>query len=102
MTLLALAYGLAGLGYIISATFLPVIARQSIPGSPWLDLFWPIFGLGVMVGAPVASRIRSQLDMRLRLVLCYLIQGSGILVGRPLMPGTSSAPAFFFSSQPSL
>ena len=81
LTLLALAYGLAGLGYIISATFLPVIARQSIPGSPWLDLFWPIFGLGVMVGALVASRIRSQLDMRLRLVLCYLIQGSGILVG---------------------
>jgi predicted MFS family arabinose efflux permease len=81
LTLLALAYGLAGLGYIISATFLPVIARQSIPGSPWLDLFWPIFGLGIMIGALVASRIRSPLDMRLRLMVCYLIQGSGILVG---------------------
>ncbi|MEO8542268.1 MAG: YbfB/YjiJ family MFS transporter [Betaproteobacteria bacterium] len=81
LALLALAYGLAGLGYIISATFLPVIARQSIPGSPWLDLFWPIFGLGIMIGALVASRIRSQWDMRLRLIVCYLIQGSGILVG---------------------
>lgn len=81
LSLLALAYGLAGLGYIISATFLPVIARQSIPGSPWLDLFWPIFGLGVIIGALVASRVRTPKDMRLRLVVCYWIQGSGILVG---------------------
>ena len=81
LVLLALAYGLAGLGYIISATFLPVIARQSIPGSPLLDLFWPIFGLGIIIGALVASRIRSKLDLRLRLVVCYLIQGAGILVG---------------------
>jgi len=81
LVLLALAYGLAGLGYIISATFLPVIARQSIPGSPLLDLFWPIFGLGVIIGALVASRIRGPLDLRLRLVVCYLIQGSGIVVG---------------------
>ena len=44
-------YGCAGFGYIITATFLPVIARQALPGSPWLDLFWPIFGLGVIVGA---------------------------------------------------
>lgn len=38
---LTLAYGLAGFGYIITATFLPVIARAALPGSPWLDLFWP-------------------------------------------------------------
>ncbi len=81
LALLALAYGLAGLGYIISATFLPVIARQSIPGSPLLDLFWPIFGLGIVIGALVASRIRARLDLRLRLVVCYLIQGSGIVIG---------------------
>jgi hypothetical protein len=48
---LTLAYGLAGFGYIITATFLPVIARQAMPGSVWADLFWPILGAGVMVGA---------------------------------------------------
>ena len=46
VALLALAYGLAGFGYIITATFLPVIARQSLSGSPWLDMFWPILGAG--------------------------------------------------------
>ena len=39
-------YGLAGFGYIITATFLPVIARQALPGSPWPDFFWPLFGAG--------------------------------------------------------
>jgi MFS family permease len=81
ITLLTLAYGLAGFGYIITATFLPVIARQSLPGSPWLDMFWPIFGLGVIGGALVASRMRTRLDLRLLLAICYAIQALGIGVG---------------------
>ena len=79
--LLAGAYGLAGFGYIITATFLPVIARQAMPGSPWLDLFWPIFGAGVMTGAALASRIRGAGDQRLRLAACYFVQALGILTG---------------------
>ena len=78
---LALAYGLAGLGYIVTATFLPVIARQALPGSPWLDMFWPIFGLGVMVGALLATRVRMTLDMRLLLAGCYAVQAAGIAIG---------------------
>lgn len=77
-SLLAIAYGLSGFGYIISATFLPVIARQALPGSVWLDLFWPIFGIGVIAGALIASRIRTVGDLRLRLAVCYLIQALGI------------------------
>jgi len=81
IALLAASYGLAGLGYIVSATFLPVIARQAIAQSVWLDLFWPIFGLGIMVGALIASRIRSASDLRSRLAACYLLQASGVAVG---------------------
>lgn len=81
VTTLTLAYGLAGFGYIITATFLPVIARQSLPGSPWLDMFWPIFGLGVIAGALIASRMRTRLDLRLPLAICYAIQALGIGVG---------------------
>lgn len=78
MSLLTLAYGLAGIGYIITATFLPVIARQALPGSHWLDLFWPLFGLGVMLGAMGASRLSPQGDLRLRLAGCYLLQAAGV------------------------
>jgi MFS family permease len=78
MGLLTVAYGLAGIGYIITATFLPVIARQALPGSRWLDMFWPLFGVGVMLGAIGASRLRRAGDLRLRLAACYAIQAIGI------------------------
>ena len=77
---LALAYGLAGFGYIVTATFLPVIARGALPGSPWLDLFWPLFGLGVVLGAITASRVSAHRDMRLLLTGCYLVQAVGIAI----------------------
>ncbi len=79
MALLAFAYGIAGFGYIITATFLPVIARQALPGSPWLDMFWPIFGLGVIAGALIASRIRFTGDLRLLLAGCYAVQSLGVM-----------------------
>jgi predicted MFS family arabinose efflux permease len=78
MGLLTLAYGLAGIGYIITATFLPVIARQALPGSHWLDLFWPLVGLGATLGALVASRLSSTADLRLRLAVCYFLQACGV------------------------
>jgi len=78
MALLTLAYSLAGFGYIITATFLPVIARAALPGSAWLDLFWPIFGLGVMLGALLAARLPHGADLRVRLGVCYGVQALGI------------------------
>jgi predicted MFS family arabinose efflux permease len=81
LALLALAYALAGFGYIISATFLPVIARQALTGSPWLDLFWPIFGLGVIVGALLATRVRMHGDLRRLLAFGYAVQATGIAAG---------------------
>ncbi len=89
VALLALAYGLAGFGYIITATFLPVIARSALPGSAWLDLFWPILGLGVIIGALVASRIPAGGDRRKLLAFCYVLQALGVITSVlwPTLPG---------------
>jgi hypothetical protein len=78
MLWLAGAYGLAGFGYIITATFLPVIAREAMPGSVWIDFFWPIFGIGVITGALLATRIPATGDYRHLLAGCYLVQALGI------------------------
>jgi predicted MFS family arabinose efflux permease len=79
---LAFAYGISGFGYIVTATFLPVIARSALaPDSPWLDLFWPIFGAGVIVGALLATRTRVAADLRLLLAGAYLVQAVGIAIG---------------------
>lgn len=81
---LTVAYGLSGFGYIITATFLPVIARAALPGSAWLDLFWPILGLGVACGALLATRIPARIDPRLVLVGCYLMQATGVALSNLL------------------
>jgi len=73
-----IGYGIAGFGYIITATFLPVIARQALPGSAWPDFFWPIFGAGVAIGAFGATRLPVQGDQRLLLCIAYLMQAAGI------------------------
>jgi predicted MFS family arabinose efflux permease len=82
-------YGLAGFGYIITATFLPVIARQALPGSPWPDLFWPLFGLAVIPGAILGARLPLHWDNRLLLAGCYAMQALGVLlsVAWPSVPG---------------
>jgi predicted MFS family arabinose efflux permease len=89
LPVLTLAYGLAGFGYIVTATFLPVIARTALPGSAWLDLFWPIFGAGIMVGAVLATRIPARLDRRWLLTACYTLQALGVLCSLvlPSLPG---------------
>jgi len=75
-----LAYGLAGFGYIITATFLPVIARQALPGSFWPDFFWPLFGLCVALGALGATRIPVHADQRLLLAISYVMQAIGVII----------------------
>ncbi len=79
--LFTLAYGLAGLGYIVTATFLPVIARQALPGSVWLDLFWPLLGLGVAVGAFLSTRLPAHTDRRQLLMAGYAMQALGVMLG---------------------
>lgn len=85
--LLTLAYGLAGLGYIVTATFLPVIARAALPaGSPWPDLFWPMFGAGVALGAALSTRTPAGWDRRRLLMAAYAVQAGSIALSL-LWPG---------------
>ena len=78
LALLIAGYGCAGFGYIVSATFLPVIARQALPGSPWLNLFWPLLGVGVVVGALLTTRVPLARELRHMLALCHGVQAAGV------------------------
>lgn len=78
---LAFLYGIPGFGYIITATFLPVIARHALPGSSWPDLFWPMFGAALIVGALLAARLPGHWDNRTLLAACYVLQACGIALG---------------------
>jgi MFS family permease len=74
-----LSYGLSGLGYIISATFLPVMARLAIPDSSLLDYFWPLFGVCVAIGALLSTQIPVHYDQRLLLSVSYIMQAAGVI-----------------------
>ncbi|CAD6561030.1 hypothetical protein LMG27952_07323 [Paraburkholderia hiiakae] len=78
---LVLLYGVPGFGYIITATFLPVIARHALPGSAWPDLFWPMFGAALIAGALLAARFPLHWDNRLMLAGAYVLQAVGIALG---------------------
>ncbi|MBB5506399.1 YbfB/YjiJ family MFS transporter [Paraburkholderia atlantica] len=78
---LVLLYGIPGFGYIITATFLPVIARHALPGSAWPDLFWPMFGAALIVGALFAARLPLHWDNRALLGGAYVLQAFGIALG---------------------
>ncbi|MCB4321517.1 YbfB/YjiJ family MFS transporter [Alcaligenes sp. 13f] len=79
MALFAFSYGLAGFGYIITATYLPVIARESLPPSAWLDLFWPAFGFAAVIGSLLATRRQLVRDPRWALTACYFVQAIGVI-----------------------
>ena len=81
MGALVFAYGTAGFGYIVTATFLPVIARQALPGSIWLDLFWPLFGIAVAAGSLLTLWMPMHWDRRHLLVGCYALQALGVMLG---------------------
>ncbi|MEX3811967.1 YbfB/YjiJ family MFS transporter [Paraburkholderia sp. BR13439] len=78
---LVLLYGIPGFGYIITATFLPVIARHALPGSAWPDLFWPMCGAALIVGALLAARLPLHWDNRTLLAGSYVLQAIGIALG---------------------
>ncbi|MDW9428495.1 YbfB/YjiJ family MFS transporter [Sinorhizobium meliloti] len=78
MPLFAMAYGLAGFGYIITATYLPVIAKNAIPDSPLLTVFWPLFGISAVVGSLLAAKVKKSADARLYLIGSYLLQAAGV------------------------
>ncbi|MGF6755181.1 YbfB/YjiJ family MFS transporter [Paraburkholderia sp. GAS42] len=78
---LIVLYGVPGFGYIITATFLPVIARAALPGSAWPDLFWPMFGVALIVGALLGARLPLHWDNRTLLAGCYVLQAAGIASG---------------------
>ncbi len=93
---LALVYGLAGFGYIITATFLPVIARHALPGSVWPDLFWPMFGAGIVCGAAMATRVSPSRDPLAVLMLAYAVQALAVLTAIvwPTVPGFAISSIF--------
>ena len=75
---LTLCYGAFGFGYIIPATFLPVMARQAIADPAVFGLSWPVFGAAAVISTMLASRARRITTNRRLWITCHLVMALGI------------------------
>ena len=77
---LVVSYGIMGYGYILPATFLPLLARNLVTDPAVFGWAWPIFGLTAAastLAAGMAMKRRSRLQVW---TVCQLLMGMGALV----------------------
>lgn len=74
---LVLIYGLAGLGYIVTATYLPVLVGAALPGLNSAHV-WAVFGLGAAPSCFLWYRLHERLGTRRALRLNLLMQALGV------------------------
>ncbi len=99
---LLITYCMAGLGYIIPATYLPIMAQEIITDPLVFGWSWPIFGLAACISTLISTRLfhyysnrqiwaASQIIMAVGLVLPVLFQNieavilSAICIGGTFM-----------------
>jgi hypothetical protein len=83
---LVLVYGLAGFGYIVTATYLPLLLQGSLAGIGPLQV-WAAFGLGAMPSCFLWHALHQRLGTRHSLGLNLLLQALGVV-----LPALSQAP----------
>ncbi|MDE0390807.1 MAG: YbfB/YjiJ family MFS transporter [Rhodospirillales bacterium] len=59
-----LAYGAAGLGYVVPGTYLPAMAREIVP-SPWIFGWgWPVFGAAAFLSTLASAALHRRFSNR--------------------------------------
>ena len=74
---LVLIYGLAGFGYIITATYLPLIIKDDLDIVIGIHI-WAVFGLGAMFSCFFWHGVQAKLGSRNSLFVNLIIQSVGV------------------------
>ena len=86
---LVACYGAFGFGYIIPATFLPVMARQAIDDPAVFGWAWPVFGVTAAVSTFAAAGLARSLGNRRLWSLGHVVMAAGVVLPA-LRPGIVS------------
>ena len=76
---LPVLYGLAGFGYIITATYLPLLITLAVASAD-IEFVWTAFGLSVIPSCFIWYKICRRLGTRMALVLNMLMQAIGVIL----------------------
>ncbi|MGZ5182182.1 MAG: YbfB/YjiJ family MFS transporter [Ramlibacter sp.] len=77
---LVLSYSVLGFGYILPATFLPVMARTVVADARLFGLAWPVFGTTAAISTLVAARALQRLGRLQVWAVSHLLMGLGVLL----------------------
>jgi MFS family permease len=77
---LVLCYGAFGFGYIIPATFLPVMARQALRDPAIFGWAWPLFGAAAAASTLAAAGLSRCFGDRRLWSLCHLVMALGVVL----------------------
>ncbi len=76
---LVMIYGIAGFGYIITATYLPLLVKTALPDLDSAHV-WAVFGLGAAPSCLLWHRVHRRLGTRKALALNLGIQAFGVVL----------------------
>ena len=77
---LVACYGCMGFGYILPATFLPVLARSVVDDPRLFGLAWPVFGATAALSTLLAARLLQGPTRMRTWAGCQLLMGAGVLL----------------------
>ncbi|WP_086924904.1 YbfB/YjiJ family MFS transporter [Variovorax sp. JS1663] len=77
---LVISYGLLGFGYILPATFLPVLARAVVDDPAVFGAAWPVFGAAAAVSTLLASLFFPRMERRQVLAGSHALMALGCLL----------------------
>ena len=80
MRSLVVCYGALGFGYILPATFLPVLARSVVDDPRLFGLAWPVFGLTAAASTFIAGRAMRRFTRLQVWAVSNVIMGIGVLL----------------------
>jgi len=77
---LLIPYGALGMGYVIPATYLPIMARDIIPSPLVFGWAWPVFGATAFLSTVLASRWQRTYSIRQIWIASQLVMAFGLLL----------------------
>ena len=72
------AHAAFGFGYIIPATFLPVMARHALGDSPLFGWAWPVFGTAAALSTLACARLANRISVRATWAASLVVMAVGV------------------------
>ena len=77
---IVIAYGAMGFGYIIPATYLPVMAREIVQSPLIFGWSWPVFGAAAFASTILAARLQKRYSNRQIWTASQVVMAIGLLL----------------------